>query len=179
MINKLIFKHYAIGFHDLGIETLKSKIFYDDLKLIKNVFKETPMFSKYLGSNDVLKTDKFDLIDKAFKENIDQYSLNFFKILVSDYLIDYFSKIYNEYHHLMNIEIGIIEGKLYCPFSLEETQIKTLEDIFTKKLNKKVEFKLILDQRLIGGIKILVDSTLYEYTISSMMDSIKNKLLYD
>ena len=91
--------------------------------------------------------------------------------------VSYLPKISEQYGHCYNREHGILEGRVYTPFPLEENTLKKLEDIFSEKYDKKVTFKVILDKRVLAGMKVYVDDTLYDYSVDTKLNQVRDKVL--
>ncbi|HBS10469.1 MAG TPA: hypothetical protein DEA28_01890, partial [Firmicutes bacterium] len=63
------------------------------------------------------------------------------------------------------------------PFELSDNQIKSLELSFSNKLKKTIKFKQKIEKNLIAGIKIILDDTVYEYTINSKLEEAKQNII--
>ena len=83
-------------------------------------------------------------------------------------------KIYDE---LIDKDENILEAKIYTPFKLSDSQLTAIKESFHKKTNKQIVAKEYIDKSLIAGLKIIIDGTLYEYSISSQLEAIKNHLI--
>lgn len=170
-------KHYAEGLYLLAVEENSNESFYNDLKFVNSVFKDDPKIVQFLDSPLILAANKKKILHDAFSEKINKNVLNFIFLLIDDSLIRYFNRIVREYRHLLNKDLGIVEGKIFTPFPLTDEQQKKIEEKFKKKFKKDVQFKIVIDKRLIAGIKIIINSTLYDYSADTKINAIKNNLL--
>ena len=175
-MNHSLLKHYAQAFFSLGKEKDKVEVYKNDLDFISNVFKSAPDITKFLASPMILKKEKDEMLEKNLKPNIDIASFGFLQVLIKKKVIAYFEEIKQEYDHLYNEEKGILEGKIYTPFILSEKTMDELKEMFFKKLGKKVEFKTLIDKNVIAGMRIYINDVLYDYSIDTKLNQIKQKL---
>ena len=96
--------------------------------------------------------------------------------MITRELIGDIERIRKIFNRLADKDLNVIEGKIYTPFELTETQINKICNAFSKKLNREVILKQRSDESLIAGIKVLLDGTVYEYSINSELDSLRDKL---
>jgi F-type H+-transporting ATPase subunit delta len=51
-----------------------------------------------------------------------------------------------------------------------------LQEAFEKKLKAKIRLKTAVDKSLIGGIKVQIDDTLYDASLSQQLHALKQTL---
>lgn len=176
-MNNALLKHYAKAYFTIGIEKDRLETFNKDLEFIFSVFNKSNDFVKFLSSLMVPKLEKDELLNKVFKDNVDVATLGFLNVLIKKHLIQYFDQIKIEFAHLYSEHNQIIEARIYTPFPLSKEMNKKLEDIFTKKYHQKVVFKTLIDKKVIGGVKIYIQDTLYDYSLDSKLNQIRKKLI--
>lgn len=175
-MNHSLLKHYAYAYFSLGKEKDKVESFKNDLDFIFNVFNSETKTIKVLSSPMIEKEKKDSLLD-ILKDKIDISTYGFIQVLIKKNVIFYFEEIYKDFLHLYNEHIGIMEGRIYTPFPLSVESMTRLKKIFSKKYEKEVTFKVIMDKNVIGGMRIYIDDTLYDYSLDSKLDQIRNKLV--
>lgn len=176
-MNHSLLKHYAQAYFSLGKEKNKIQVFAQDLDFISSVLKKEPELVKFLASPMVTKEEKNKLLDKNFKDNMDIATYGFIQVLIKKKVIAYFEEIKKAFDHLYHEDQGILEGRVYTPFDLSEATLKKLEEVFSKKYNKKVVFRVLIDKKVIGGMRVYVDDTLYDYSLDNKLNQVRNKLL--
>ena len=147
------------------------------INLIYGVFQKNKEAAKFLSSPMVMKKDKDQLVDNAFKDKVDIASLGFLQVLIKKKAIAYFEEVYKHFEHLYHENQGILEGRVYTPFELSEDTLHKLEEVFSKKYQKKVVFRVLIDKKVIAGMKIYIDDTLYDYSIDNKLNQVRNKLI--
>ena len=172
-----IASRYASALLELAIENDKVTSYQSQVKYVLNVFRENRELDEFLKCYTIDDKNKKDLLMKIFKDDLDIEVLHFLFLILDKKRINYIEKICVEFNSSCNEHRGILEGTVYSTNELSEEQIKKLEDSITKKLNKKVELSNVLDSSLIGGIKIVVNDTVFDNSIASRIESLKQELI--
>ena len=161
----------------LAKEENKVTQYLDDIKLVGEVLGSDPQIVQFFNHVLIENEKKIQLLDQSFKGNVDQYVLNFLKLLVQSRRIRYIDDIVKSYINLSNQYLGIEEGTIYTPYKLTDQQIQDIEKAISKKENKKVTLKLSIDSSLLGGIKVQIANRIYDGTIKNKVEMLKKELL--
>ena len=168
---------YAESLFDLAKEENKVTQYLDDIKLVGEVLDSDPQIVQFFNHVLIENDKKIQLLDQSFKGNVDQYVLNFLKLLVQSRRIRYIDDIVKSYIKLSNQYLGIEEGMIYTPYELTDQQIQDIEKAISQKENKKVTLKVSIDPSLLGGIKVQISHRIYDGTIKNKVEMLKKELL--
>ena len=168
---------YAESLFDLAKEENKVTQYLDDIKLVGEVLDSDPQIVQFFNHVLIENDKKIQLLDQSFKGNVDQYVLNFLKLLVQSRRIRYIDDIIKSYINLSNQYLGIEEGTIYTPYKLTDQQIQDIEKAISQKENKKVTLKVSIDPSLLGGIKVQISNRIYDGTIKNKVEMLKKELL--
>ena len=168
---------YAESLFDLAKEENKVTQYLDDIKLVGEVLDSDPQIVQFFNHVLIENDKKIQLLDQSFKGNVDQYVLNFLKLLVQSRRIRYIDDIVKSYINLSNQYLGIEEGMIYTPYELTDQQIQDIEKAISQKENKKVTLKVSIDPSLLGGIKVQIANRIYDGTIKNKVEMLKKELL--
>lgn len=168
---------YAESLFDLAKEENQVTQYLDDIKLVGEVLDSDPQIVQFFNHVLIENDKKIQLLDQSFKRNVDQYVLNFLKLLVQSRRIRYIDDIVKSYINLSNQYLGIEEGMIYTPYELTDQQIQDIEKAISQKENKKVTLKVSIDPSLLGGIKVQIANRIYDGTIKNKVEMLKKELL--
>lgn len=168
---------YAESLFDLAKEENKVTQYLDDIKLVGEVLDSDPQIVQFFNHVLIENDKKIQLLDQSFKGNVDQYVLNFLKLLVQSRRIRYIDDIVKSYINLSNQYLGIEEGMIYTPYELTDQQIQDIEKAISQKENKKVTLKVSIDPSLLGGIEVQIANRIYDGTIKNKVEMLKKELL--
>ena len=65
------------------------------------------------------------------------------------------------------------KGVLYSAVPLKKAQVETLAAVVSKKIGQEVEIEVQIDEAVIGGYKLRVGDVLYDFTIASGLEQLK------
>lgn len=172
-----LFNRYGLALLDIAIEEKRVDEYRTVVKEIDKCLKENDDYIRVLSSSFISKKEKISLIEEAFGTLNFKHIINFLKIIIENHREDVLIKILEQFVSLCNDRLGILEGIVYSVNYLNESQISSIESVIGDKLGKRVELKNILDPGLIGGVKVIVNDRIYDGSINSKIDNMKQSLL--
>ena len=177
MNNDSLISKMAEGFYQNAIENKLVTLYREDLKFLTRNLKKNPDFLMLLTSPFVDDKEKYKALDDTFGELLAPEILIFSKMLIKNKIIKQIDEVYEIFNTLAYRDQKVLEGVIYSPFPLDESQIKKMEEAFENKLGKKCVFEVSIDKSLIVGLKVLIDGTMYELNASSRLEDMKQNLL--
>ncbi|MFA6829761.1 MAG: ATP synthase F1 subunit delta [Bacilli bacterium] len=177
-MNKPVLKHYARALFEVAKDSKAIDKTLADVNHICDVLVANKELDSFLDSRMVSSEEKNLILDKVFKDSIQSSTLSFLKIVTRKHLSKGFSQIRNSYVHYYNDLNNIKEGIIYSSFVLKEDAVKKITDIFSEKYQKQVVFRTVIDKRIIAGMKIYIDDTMFDYSVDTKINTIKDRLLY-
>lgn len=175
-MNNRVVNVYSDAFFELSKEKDKLKTHKEDLQTIKDIITEHMELKEVILSPTIEKSDKKNLIKKIFSD-IDNDTLNLINVLIDKSRFTIFEDLTRDFNKKYNKEFNISEGKIYSANKLDEKEIKDLEKVLSKKFNKKVELKNEIDNKLIGGVSILLDGKRIDNSVKFRLESLKAHLM--
>ena len=143
---------------------------FDELLLVNSELKK--MLCSYFVSNE----EKYRVIEEICSGFAVKNFQNFIKFLSKKHLIYHFHDIAKEIVLGLNDELHIADGFVYSTTKLSEDQIKKVTSAISKRMGVQVELKNLIDERLIGGIKVVVHDHVFDGSILYKLDSMKQNL---
>ncbi|MFA6861860.1 MAG: ATP synthase F1 subunit delta [Bacilli bacterium] len=175
-MNKTLLSHYAEAFFSVAKDDDKVIPYGNDLLFIKQIFHDVPDFVLFLSSPLVTRAEKIKTIDDL-KDNINKATQGFLLILVKKGLIKGFDLVEEAYQHCYRKSVGILEGKLYTPFEVSVPELKQIESVFSNKFAQRVVLNTVIDKRVVAGMKIYIGDVMYDYSIDTKLNNIRQKLI--
>ena len=167
---------YAAAIASIAKEEKKCEQYKSAFLSLLDAFRNNPDLVKYLESYFVSDDEKFKIIDELAKPYQSENLCNFLKLLAKKHLIYKFKDIVKEVLKLLNEELNIDDGFLYSTEQLSKEQISRIEEAVSKKLGHKVELKNIIDERLIGGVRVVIHDHVFDGSLNYKIETLKNNL---
>lgn len=169
-------KVYGSGLYDLAMEEGLVDQLMDQLKEVRELFRENPDYIKLLGEPSIPKAERVKLIDTAFGANVHHYLLNFMKLLCEHNIIREFFGCCEEYTRRYNVDHNITEAVVYSAIPLSEVQAKGLRTRLEKISGKTVLLNQKIDASVVAGLRVEMDGKQLDGTLKGRMSGLSKQL---
>ncbi|WP_077369533.1 F0F1 ATP synthase subunit delta [Anaerosalibacter sp. Marseille-P3206] len=173
---KLVSKRYALALFETGLELEKLEQFKEEINYVSNVLDAEPKIEMVLTHPKVTNNEKKELLDSLFKKNISQEMLNFLYVIIDKRRERYIKEISEYYDFLYNEEKNIVLATVVTAVPIGKAEEEKLKTTLTKKLNKDVQLKNVIDESIIGGVMLKVDNKVIDGSIKGQLDSMMKNL---
>lgn len=167
---------YAEALFELAKEEEKIDLWQQQMDLVQQVVDEHPEIIRILTHSKVEQAEKKSIVEQVFS-SLDRSVFNFLRLLVDKGRMNYLHDIAISFHRMCNDAKGVQEGTVYSAYPLSDEEISMLEAAVSKKLDKKVELKTKLDDRLILGAKIVIDGKVIDGSLKNRVEMLRTSLL--
>ncbi len=169
-------KVYGSGLYDLAMEEGLVEQIMEQLKQVRELFRENPDYIKLLGEPSIPKAERVKLIDTAFGASIQRYLLNFLKLLCDHNIIREFAGCCEEYIRRYNVDHNITEAVVYSAIPLSEVQANGLKTRLEKISGKTVLLTRKIDASVVAGLRVEMDGKQLDGTLKGRMSGLSKQL---
>lgn len=170
-----LYSRYGNALLSIAIEEDKVSFYKDEIKMLRKAFNENEELMHLLSSYFVMFEEKEKIIDSIYTTN--QNIASFIKIIIKNRRVNEIDKIFEEFVKRCNEVLNIKDGIVYSVEPLSKDQIKKIEDGVSKKLNCKVELENSIDEKLLGGVKVIVEDKVFDGSIKNKLERLKESLI--
>ena len=167
---------YGEALYELACSEGLDKAILDELKVLDESFHQEPGFVKLLCSHSVSKQERCQVLDDSFRGKVNQYLLNFLKILTEKGYMHHFThcceaytRHYNEYHNILSV-------RAVTAVPLTDKQAQALTQKLTRMTGKTILLENRVDATCLGGVRLDYDGRRLDDTICHRMESIRELL---
>lgn len=119
---------------------------------------------------------KQQLFHNAFSEKLVKHLMGFLYLMVRKNRESLIVPALTEYIDRINRRLGRIEAKVVSAKALTEKQIESIRAILAEKIDLQVAVKNTVDPDVIGGFYILVDGRIFDRTVRSDLNMMRDRL---
>lgn len=166
---------YGLALFELAKEDGKLEAYKNDLDFVLSALDKEAQ--KFFNQTLVASNERIAIIEKCFKDSIQQNTLNFLKLITVKGRMNHLCEIVKEFHALYNIEKGILEGIVYAIEPLDATTLKDIEGAVSQKEGKTVLLSQQVDTSLLGGIKVVIGDHVYDGSLKNKIHALRSELL--
>ena len=164
---------FAAALFMLATEEDKLDEIYDDLVKVKEVFRQNPDYVLLLNSPSLSKRERAELINAAFEGGIGEYALNFLKVMCEHNKITGIYDCIKVFSALRKQAENRITAKIYSAVPLSEEQLSRLKEKLHNKLSSEIKLKTVIDENMLGGIKIEFEDKVIDGSVRKQLHDIK------
>lgn len=150
----------------------------EDLKqavLVRDTLKKADV-QAFLTHPRVPDSAKHKLFNSAFSDKLAKHMMGFLYLMVKKNRESLIVPALTEYIDRSNRRLGRIEATVVSAKALTEKQIESISNILSRKINMQVKVKATVDPDVIGGLYVLVDGRIFDRTVRSDLNNMKERL---
>lgn len=167
---------YGEALYELACGENQQDEILEHMKVLSESFRENPEFIKLLCSHAISKQERCKVLDDSFRGRINQYLLNFLKILTEKGYMHHFPHCCESYTRHYNEDHNILSVKAVTAVPLTDKQ----RDALTRKLTRTTGKTILLENRVdptcLGGVRLDYDGQRLDDTISHRMEAVRDLL---
>ncbi len=172
MRNRILSQRYAKALFELDPQGL----FDGEIRALSESFKGSPVLLQVMGDPMVAGTVKLQALRRAMKDAPDSM-LRFLSLLDAKRRLGYLPDILQEYLSLRARRNGQISGQVISSVALAPEQIARLEQQISSQLKLHCSLESSVDPTLIGGFTIQIEDTVYDCSVKSQLEGLRNRFL--
>lgn len=164
---------YGEALYELACSEGLDKAILDELKVLDESFHQEPGFVKLLCSHSVSKQERCQVLDDSFRGKVNQYLLNFLKILTEKGYMHHFTHCCEAYTRHYNEDHNILSVRAVTAVPLTDKQAQALTQKLTRMTGKTILLDNRVDATCLGGVRLDYDGRRLDDTICHRMESIR------
>lgn len=167
---------YAEALFSLGLEDKKLTKLQDEGKALSEIIHDNEDFLLLIDSRFMSREERQDIASKILKD-FDEDIVNFVKVLIANNRTNYIKDVLEAFNSLCNEYKGVKEGLIYSAFPLNKETINKIKNKISQIEGMDVELISRIDPSLIGGVKVVINSHVYDGSIKNQLEKMQIDLL--
>lgn len=167
---------YAEALFSLGLEDKKLSKLQDEGKALSEIIHDNEDFLLLIDSRFMSREERQDIASKILKD-FDEDIVNFVKVLIANNRTNYIKDVLEAFNSLCNEYKGVKEGLIYSAFPLDKETINKIKNKISQIEGMDVELISRIDPSLIGGVKVVINSHVYDGSIKNQLERMQIDLL--
>ncbi len=172
-----ISKRYARAFFEIAEEEKKLEQYYNELQQFSSIINGNKDLGVFLANPIFEQDSKKKVLEQIIsKLSLSPMTVNFLKVLVDKKRIDVLADIESCYRLLMDEALQKLRVNVKTAFPLSSEMVSYITANLEKMTGKQVNVTVENDAGLLGGIVIGVGDTLYDGSIKTQLNNMRNLL---
>ncbi|MCQ2957531.1 MAG: ATP synthase F1 subunit delta [Candidatus Gastranaerophilales bacterium] len=149
----------------------------NDLKEIINSFTTNPDIADFFTSPVIKKEDKKEILEKSFKDKIDEKLYNFLNVLADKNRMFLLPDVEYLYNQMLKTEANIIEVEVQSVIELDDDMNNQLKTKLQNMTGKTIELKHKINKDIIGGVILSYDGKVIDGSIKTQLKKLQMQLI--
>lgn len=175
-MNASLAKRYAKALFDLAREQGTLDQVEAEVRLLDEVLHATPELMDLLTNPSISDSELAQLLKDSFGE-MTAIVVNTLLVMVENDRVAEVRALPHYVREYINDFRGIAEGIVTSAYPLSATDLQDVELVFGQKLGKTLQLTNVVDEQVIGGLRVQVGYTTYDDTIETKLIRLERELL--
>jgi F-type H+-transporting ATPase subunit delta len=145
--------------------------------LVGDLFAREPLFETFLASSAIDRRDKTKVLQDAFKGRANEVFYNFLMVLNAHDRLELLRPVLAEYRELNDQRLHRVRVQVRSAVPLAEDQRGRLTQELRETLHVEPILEEQVDPSLLGGLTVRVGDWLYDGSVRTQLDTIRNQLI--
>ena len=167
---------YAEALFSLGLEEKKLDALQEEGKALSEIIEDNEDFLWLLDSRFMSGNERKEVASKILKD-FDDDIVNLVKVIIDHNRTYLMKDILLAFNSLCNEHKGVKEGLIYSAFSLDKKTLNNIKNKISQIEQMDVELIPHVDPTLIGGVKVVINSHVYDGSIKNQLEKMQIDLL--
>ena len=131
----------------------------------------------FLASPAVSKAEKRGVAEKiSSRLGASRIVRNFLFVVIDHQRTPLLPEIFESFQNVVRERQGVAQAEIFAPTALNDAQKKEITLALEKLTGKKVETKFSLDANLLGGVLVRVGDMIYDGSLRSRLEDLRERL---
>lgn len=172
-----IARRYAEALADVAIEHDQVEQIDREVRAFVQLMEASRELHDVFASPILPMTDKRKVLDAILdRTRPSQITANLLRTMLSHYRLHHLAEMYKQFRREINERKGLIVAEVTVAAEVGQSEQERLGRTLKRLTGKQVEFKLRTDPSLIGGVVTRIESTVYDGSVRTQLQEIKERL---
>ena len=145
-----------------------------DLKRLADIIEADPLVVLFLDHPLITLAEKERVLDGAVENDLTQRLL---RVLIALRKSRRMRDVYDTFAEIVRRELAMAEVEVRVPRPLSPDKQDQLQRAIEQWVGRRVHLTVVIDESLIGGVRVQVNGRVVDNTLRSLLESIEEKLL--
>jgi len=172
-----IARRYAEALADVATARNQVDKIDNDVRVFSEMVTSSRELRDLFASPIVSKTDKLRVLEALIQRmRPDQMTANLLRTMLSHNRLQHLAEVYEQFRRTMNERKGLIVAEVTTAAEVGPAEQENLGRTLERMTGKRVEFKFKTDSSLIGGVVTRIGSVVYDGSVRTQLQEIKEQL---
>ncbi|HXG92957.1 MAG TPA: ATP synthase F1 subunit delta [Blastocatellia bacterium] len=170
-------RRYAEALADVAVERNQVEQTESELRAMTELFRQSRELTDLFASPIVSQADKGRVLDTIIERTRpSQMIANLLRVMLQHYRLHHLAQVYEQFQREMNERRGVVAAEVVTAQPIGPTEQQALSRRLEEITGKRVQLQFKTDDSLIGGVVTRIGSVVYDGSIRTQLQEIKERL---
>lgn len=170
-------KRYAKAFFAIAQESNSLEVVIADFQAVANVLEQSIELDSFLKAPLITSEKRKAVLKALFELKVDKLTLEFFYFLERKNRLDITKDVITEFVGLHDELMNVRRIVIISAFAMDKGQVDKIKSRLQEKLQKNIIAEVIVDSSLIGGFKVKVGDSVFDLSIETQLNKLKQSIV--
>ena len=178
MSTETIARRYSSALADVVIKTGETDAVRSELKTWDEIIASSANLTNVFGNPAIDQSKKIGLLEGLIgKARPTKTTANFLRVLLKNNRLNDLSEINERFATVIEQRSGLTQAFISSAHELSDDQKASLEKMLAKGTGGTIKLNFSIDPDLIGGVVARVGSTVYDGSVRTQLEKLKEQLM--
>ena len=175
--NKGIIKKYAQLLYQVSVKEDNINQISAHLHSLRSMLKSVPELNQLLITRRVGVQDKMIMLQNILGNKISDIEMDLIVLLMENGHMMLFGEVVKHFDYIFDKNSEIIKVQISSSSRLSDDEVQRISTNIENKIQKKIDVAIETDASLIGGLKLRVENTLIDGSVSNRLQKMRDTLI--
>lgn len=178
MSAETVARRYSLALADVVAKTQDAETVTNELKTWAEIMSSNSNLSGAFSNPAIAHASKEKVLESLIgKTKPSKTTANFLRVLLRNGRLTNLADINQSFAKVLEERAGFVSAKIVSARELSDKEKKDLKSNVEKMTGKKVSLDFDIDQNIIGGVVTTIGSTVYDGSIKTKLENLKQQLV--
>ena len=170
-------RRYAQALADVAVARNQVEQVESELRQVAELVSSNRELYELFASPIIPQPDKRRVLDAIIERaRLSPVMANLLRVMLQHYRLHYINEVYEQFRREMNARRGVVSAEVVTAHEIGPSERETLGKRLEAMTGKQVQLQFKTDPSLIGGVVTRVGSVVYDGSIRTQLQEIKERL---
>ena len=171
-------RRYASALADVVIKTGETETVRTELKTWEQMIAGNAELDNAFGNPSIAAAKKEAILESLLKRaNSSRTTSNFLRVLLQNGRLNDLPMVNERFEAVLEERGGVVSGEVISAHELDEAARQELTANLQKLTGKNVKLDFAIDKDIIGGVVTRVGSTVYDSSVRTQLENLREQLV--
>ncbi len=174
----IVARRYASALADVVTKNSETQEVQTEIQQFTQLLTDNPNLTEVFSNPSVAYEQKGKLLDTIItKTKPRPTTANFLRILLKNQRLAELPAVSEKFSSVLEERAGVVSAEITTAQPLGEPEKKSLQNRLEEVTGKKVLLKYQIDDQIIGGVVTKIGSTIYDGSVKTQLETLKNQMI--